>query len=423
MRIPRTIRPVLLALAIALAALVGQVTAQSITLDMPSWQATEPGTSDWWKALIADFETRNPGAAIEFTHEPFSGYNQKMVTRFAGGNPPDIFHMPAANFMVYAQEGWLAPLDERLAAADSPVLSEWSPVQPTCSYEGQTLCVVVLGYGYVLGWNQAAFEEAGLAGPPTTSEELIEMAKALTVDKDGDGTIDQYGFVFPTVTNAGVETTAGSFIFEYGPDTHWVDAEGNLQRDAIKYAWTQMRRMIDDGSVPLGLDNNGKRQFFVEGRAAMMLEGPWIQGNINSAAPEIQAGLRVAQTPFSGTVYGGASNVLAIPADIAPERQELAWEFIQLFTTSEWQAAYATIAGQPPARTGVLDAEFLAANPNMEQYVEAAAAARDYLPPAYVNEYTRFRDLAVEATLSAVVQDQDYDQVLDQFQAELRRLR
>jgi len=423
MRIPRTIRPVLLALAVALAALAGQVTAQSITLDMPSWQATEPGTSDWWKALIADFEARNPGVAIEFTHEPFSGYNQKMVTRFAGGNPPDIFHMPAANFMVYAQEGWLAPLDERLAAADAPVLTEWSPVQPTCSYEGQTLCVVILGYGYVLGWNQAAFEEAGLSGPPTTSEELIEMAQALTVDKDGDGTIDQYGFVFPTVTHAGVETTAGSFIFEYGADAHWVDAEGNLQRDAIKYAWTQMRRMIDDGSVPLGLDNNGKRQFFIEGRAAMMLEGPWIQGFINSAAPEIQAGLQVAQTPFGGAVYGGASNVLAVPADIASERQELAWEFIQLFTTSEWQAAYATIAGQPPARKGVLDAAFLAANPNMEQFVQAAAVARDYLPPAYVTEYTRFRDLAVEATLSAVVQDQDYDRVLDQLQAELRRLR
>ena len=419
----RTARHFVLALLLLVPAWIGTASAQTIVLDMPSWQATEPGTSDWWKALIADFEARNPGVRIEFTHEPFSGYNQKMVTRFAAGNPPDIFHMPAANFMVYAQEGWLAPLDERLAASGSPVLDQWTPVQSTCEYQGETLCVVVLGYGYVLGWNQTAFERAGLSGPPTTSDELIEMARVLTVDLSGDGNIDQYGFVFPTVTHPGVETTVTEFIFEYAPDAHWVDADGNLQRDAIKYAWTQMRRLIDDGSVPLGLDNNGKRQFWVEGRAAMMLEGPWIQGNINAASDEIRPGLQVALTPFSGTVYGGASNVLAIPADLPPERQELAWEFIQLFTSNEWQSAYATVGGQPPARDGVLSEDFLAANPNLRQFVSAASVARDYLPPAYVDQYTRFRDLVVEATLAAVVQGQDYDRVLDQLAADLRRLR
>jgi len=423
MRINRTARHAVLAAVLALSAWLGQASAQGLVLDMPSWQATEPGTSDWWKALIADFEAENPGVRIEFTHEPFSGYNQKMVTRFAGGNPPDIFHMPAANFMVYAQEGWLAPLDARLAAAGSPVLDTWSPVQSSCEYQGETLCVVVLGYGYVLGWNETAFARAGLSAPPTTSEELIEMSRLLTVDLDGDGTIDQYGFVFPTVTHPGVEATAAAFIFEYAPDAHWVDAAGDLQRDAITYAWTQMRRLIDDGSVPLGLDNNAKRQFYVEARATMMLEGPWIQGNINSATDEIRAGLRVAQMPFGGAVYGGASNVLAVPADIPAERQELAWEFIQLFTTPEWQAAYATVAGQPPARSGVLADAFLEANANMGTYVEAAAVARDYLPPTFVDNYTRFRDLVVEATLAAVVQGQDYDRVLDQLQTDLRRLR
>ena len=422
MRTHRTFRRVLLALAIALAFAVQSTHAQGIVLQMPSWQATEPGTSDWWKALIAEFEAQNPGVTIEFTHEPFASYNQTMVTRFAGGNPPDIFHMPAANFMVYAQEGWLAPLDDRLAGI-ADVMGDWTPVQSVCEYEGQTLCVVVLGYGYVLGWNQAAFEAAGLAGPPTTSDELIEVAKALTVDTTGDGVVDRYGFVFPTVTHPGVETTATSFLFEADPDGHWVNEAGELNREAITFAWTQMRRLIADGSVPLGLDNNAKRQFFVEGRAAMMLEGPWIQGNINSAADDVRPGLQVAPTPFSGTVYGGASNVLAVPADIAPDRQELAWKFIELFTSEEWQAKYATVAGQPPARAGVLDDAFLAANVNMQRYVSEANAAKDFIPPGMAENYTRFRDLVVEATLAAVVQGQDIDAVLNQLQRDIGRMR
>ncbi len=416
--IARALAAALLAGTLAL----GTATAQTLTLDMPSWQATEPGTSDWWNALIDEFEAQHPGVTIEFTHEPFAGYNDKMVTRFAAGNPPDILHLPAANFMIYAQEGWLAPLDDRLAESNSPVLSEWTPVQSSCQYEGQTLCVIVLGYGYVLGWNEAQFQEAGLSGPPTTSEELIEYARQLTVDRDGDGTIDQYGFVFPTVTHSGVETTATSFLFEADPDGHWVDAEGQLNRDAAKAAWAVMKQLVDDGSVPLGIDNNGKRQYFVEGRASMMFEGPWIQGNIDSAAPDIQAGLRVAPQPTSGEVYGGASNVLAIPAGLDPEREQLAWEFIELFTSPEWQAKYATIAGQPPARAGVLSDEILAENPNMQQYVQAADNARDYIPPGLEEDYTRFRDLVIEATLAVVVQGQDPDAALDQLQAEVDRI-
>ena len=413
----------LAALAVCAAALLSAATAQDTVLDMPSWQATEPGTSDWWNSLIEEFEAQNQGVEIEFTHVPFTNYNDQMVTRFAAGNPPDILHLPAANFMVFAQEGWLAPLDERLEAADSPVLDEWTPVQGACEYDGQTLCVIVLGYGYVLGWNEAAFDEAGLEGPPTTSDELIEFARQLTVDEDGDGTIDQYGFAFPTVTHPGVETTATSFIFEYSPDAHWVDEEGNLNRDAIKYAWDIMRQLVEDGSVPLGIDNNGKRQFFVEGRAAMMFEGPWIQGNIASAAPGVQENLRVAAQPTSGAVYGGASNVLAIPANISEEHQDLAWEFIQLFSTPEWQAQYATVAGQPPAREGVLSEEVLAEVPNMEQYVEAAENARNYIPQGMEENYTRFRDLAVEATLAVVVQGQDPDAALDQLQSQIARFR
>lgn len=417
------LRTMLAALLVMGFAWLSSASAQTIVLDMPSWQATEPGTSDWWNALIEEFEAQHPGVDIEFSHEPFAGYNDKMIARFAAGNPPDILHLPAANFMIYAQEGWLAPLDDLLASTDSPVLTEWTPVQGGCQYDGQTMCVIVLGYGYVLGWNEAYFEEAGLPGPPTTSDELIEYARALTVDKDGDGTIDQYGFVFPTVTHAGVETTATSFLFEYGPDAHWVDADGNLQRDAIKYAWSKMRQMVEDGSIPMGLDNNGKRQFFSEGRSAMMFEGPWIQGFINSAEPSVGENLRVAQQPLSGATYGGASNVLAIPADISPERQQLAWEFIQLFTSQEWQAKYSTIAGQPPARAGVLTDDFLAENPNMAVFVHAADTAKDYIPPGMEENFTRFRDLAIEATLAVVVQGQDPDTALDNLEREIARFR
>jgi multiple sugar transport system substrate-binding protein len=48
-------------------------------------------------------------------------------------------------------------------------------------------------------YNKDMFEAAGLDPDafPTTWEELEEVAKALTVDTDGDGVIDQYGLGWP----------------------------------------------------------------------------------------------------------------------------------------------------------------------------------------------------------------------------------
>ena len=50
----------------ALALLAGLSTstlasAQSVTLDFPSWQAEEPGFSEWWKGLIQEYEAKHAG--------------------------------------------------------------------------------------------------------------------------------------------------------------------------------------------------------------------------------------------------------------------------------------------------------------------------------------------------------------------------
>jgi len=59
----------------------------------------------------------------------------------------------------------------------------------------------------------------------------------------------------------------------------------------------------------------------------------------------------------------------------------------------------------------------------MQQFVSEANAAKDFIPPGMAANYTRFRDLVVEATLAAVVQEQDIDSVLNQLARDIARLR
>lgn len=392
--------------------------AQEIVLDFPSWQVTEPGTSDWYRALIEQFERENPGVKINFNHIPFTNYVRTMITRFAAGEVPDIFHVPAADLMAFAREGWLENLDPYLATTD--VLETWSPLQEGLQYEGNNVAVLVLGYGFVLGYNQKMLDEAGVA-VPTTVEELLEVAKAVTKDVDGDGLIDQYGMSFPTVKHAGLYNEATKHILNAGG--HWTNENGELNRPAIIAGLTTLKAMLDSGAVPMGLDNNGKRQFWIEGKAAMMTEGPWIEGYIDSAPADVRPHLRVAPLPFANGPVGGASNVLAIAADLPPERKELAWKFIELMTRPESQKLYASIGGQPPARAGVVDDEILAARPNMKLYAEQAEIAVDYTAPGTQLYFTQFRDAALDMILEVLLNNADPNRALDQLEQRLRRVR
>src|SRR5947207_11448392 len=108
-----------------LAATIGGVVASAviaqtkpIELEFPSWQIEEPGISDYWTELIKAFEARHPNVKIKKQQVPFREYVDKLTARFAGNNPPDIVHLPTRNFLSFASQGWLSPLDADLAQTD-----------------------------------------------------------------------------------------------------------------------------------------------------------------------------------------------------------------------------------------------------------------------------------------------------------------
>ena len=107
-------------LAACCAGLAASAGAQpkAVELEFPSWQIEEPGNAEYWTELIKAFEAKNPNVRIKKQQVPFREYIDKMTVRFAGNNPPDIVHLPTRNYLAFASQGWLAPLDEYLAQTD-----------------------------------------------------------------------------------------------------------------------------------------------------------------------------------------------------------------------------------------------------------------------------------------------------------------
>ena len=128
-------------------------------------------------------------------------YNQKMIANMTAGDLPDIFYVGPSAVRSYVDNGYVLPLDDYI---DSATLeSVWGTAQSIYRYDGKNIgsgSVYALPKDlscFAFAYNQDLFDAAGLDYPdpekPYTYDEFIEVCKKLTIDKDGDGEIDQWG--------------------------------------------------------------------------------------------------------------------------------------------------------------------------------------------------------------------------------------
>ena len=61
-------------------------------------------------AALRVFEDKNPGITVKSEYQDSGPYADKLATRFAGGNPPDVLNMANRSLLEYAQRGTLADL-------------------------------------------------------------------------------------------------------------------------------------------------------------------------------------------------------------------------------------------------------------------------------------------------------------------------
>ena len=393
--------------------------ADKIVLEFPSWQATEPGFSDWYNELIDEFESEHPNVEINFYQKPFKDYVNTLTVQFGAGNPPDIFISSKGTAPGLIDMGWLLPLDSRLEGTD--ILASWNPLQNGLKQNGHVYGVLLLGYGYSLYYNEKMFEEAGVSLPPTTLEELYEAAKKLTVDKDNDGNIDQYGFGMETAAgNPDVYTAAMNFVTGYG-GAFSRDGELTVHDPAVVKGLKMVDKLAEERLIPMGLTSSQKRSYFFEGKIAMIIDGPWVLALKESANPEVAKHIKVAIAPTnSGNVSGGLSNSIHIPKGISKEKEELVWQFIYELTKPKWQVRYMELAKCPAAREGVLTEELLNKIPEMKIFVTSSRMAVDALPSGYETQYNIFTRIVSDAVVKLMTTDESVESILDSLEQELK---
>lgn len=398
--------------ALGLAACSGSDSADdgdTITLEFPSWQAEDPAFGAWWNELIAAYEEDHPDVDIDFYQIPFDSYVDQLTTRFASNDQPELVHLPARNASEFASRGWLASIDDRLAGTDIP--ETWTPLQAEMQWEGEAYGVLLLGYGYTLYYNEALLEDAGV-DVPTTGEELVEAARAVT----GDGI---YGFGATTQQSPDNYTELMSFITGNGGAladgaTFTVDTP-----EAIK-GMEQYRAALAE--APAGNQTQQRNELFLNGNIAMLLDGPFFAAELDSATDDVKGSLHTAAPPFE-VVPGGVSNSIHLPSTLEGRTADAAWEFIELSASPEWQERYTELASVPAPRADSITDEALEDRPALELFQELADEAVTIFPEdaEQRQEFSRLSQIVSESAVRLITTEDPADEVAADLQEQLEQ--
>lgn len=262
------------------------------------------------KVIIPAFERANPGIKVDSVIYPYSDLLNKFITTSAAGNPPDVMR---------SDIGWVAQLAQQGLIQNVSKLKSFTSIKKNI-LPGPLATTRVKGQFYAfpddtntqaLFWNKADFAAAGISGPPTTINQLVADAQALTVPSK-----QQYGLgvdgtdiwnMAPYIWSMGGSFTNGTYT----------KASGYMDSSATKTAVTTLVNMLKAGYI--GSDFQGGasavsgEQGFPKGEYAMYIDGPWAVPTYSGLSPKPSYGIAAFPSGQAGSIstVGGEDTVVA----------------------------------------------------------------------------------------------------------------
>ena len=166
------------------------------------------------------------GVTVEISYVPWESQRATTLAKIASGNTPDILHGNSNQGTAeWVEMGAMTDLADLLSDEMKAELI------PTAFDELGTYAIPFLqSPEAAIFYRPALFEEAGVTPPPPgeawTWDEFIEAAQKLTIDKDGDGEPEQWGFAERGLSGFIAMKTYIPHLWAFGADIIESDGEG-----------------------------------------------------------------------------------------------------------------------------------------------------------------------------------------------------
>jgi len=318
-----------------------------------------PEVTEGWKNTLANFVEENPGITINYV--PVSGttwgeYLDKVATLIAGGEKPDTIWVATEGVLFLHSKKLMQPLDPYIEK-DKEELKEYLDDVAPALLEANKIEGKIYGMPYswnnmVIWYNKKMFDAAGVPYPKAdwTKEDFVNICKKLTIDRDGDGKPDQYGFA----VEPGYFTSTIPWIFASGTSLLSEDlSRSNANDPRIIEVMQFMQDLVYKHKVAPTPGYGPTFTLFMAGEIAMFGAGRW---PIMTFVPENFTNCDIQYWPLwtKNTPRKTLFGVDAFPLLSTSQNPEATWKFIKYMSRKDVVSKFVGERGAPIGNIPVL---------------------------------------------------------------------
>ncbi len=308
------------------------------TATLGQWESS-PAEGTALAAALAGFSAAYPNVTVK--QETVAGdYRAQMITRFGAGDPPDVFYVNAEYARDWADQGFLLPLDDYIAAQGfdtSPFIQPYLDIFK--GSDGKTYGLPKDGNTIAMAYNTDLVSAA-----PTTLDDLVTTAQALK----GTGTLKA-----PMCLNPGLDRGL-AFLYAQGGELLTADNTASAIQEPASVAAIQWYLDLFKDGLGMTASDMGDGwcgEALGKGDAAIVFEGGWLLGAM-AATPDIKWAFAEMPTGSIGEkVTISYTAAYGIGADSANKDQ--GWTVMQYLVGPEGMQKWTEGGIAVPSRTDV----------------------------------------------------------------------
>lgn len=318
------------ALTLLSLALLGQASAATITV----WTHFGENELVWLRDQAKTFEAKTNNK-VNIVSVPFDDLTTKFLQSAPKGQGPDLIVTQAHDRIgQMAAAGVIEPMDKYVTSRTD---LDKTAVQ-AMTYKGKLFGIPMFAESVALIYNKKLVPQA-----PTTWNALLSAAQS--AQKSGN-----LGFVMP-LDNAyltyGFTSAYGGYVFKNTGGTLNTKDLGLGNAGAVKAAGFINDLRYKYNLIPEGITGDAVKSAFTQGRAAMMISGPWDIDDIRKAG--IDFGIAPFPTPPGAS--GKWSPFVGVQGTIMnaySKNKAAAAQFAKAITTADAQISFNKAGGRIP---------------------------------------------------------------------------
>ena len=375
--------------AAAAATLATGAFAQEVTLgrffgaceDAGTDTTTSTGEACIIQSIINAAETEIDGVSINTLPTDWGNYYDQVKAAYAGGTPPDVHVMHRHRIPEFAGLGALAEISGDLETAGIDP-GDWSPAAlDAVSFKDGIYGVPMDFHANLWHVNMDVMEAAGLVengAPvlPSSPEELLAHAQQVKEATGKDYLAADFA-QFPI----GVRLVL-ALMWQQNANIFTDDGTATINTEAGKNSVTTITQLFDAGLANPQLNYADSQQAFLNGEAAILVNGTWVVDFYTAEAAKAEVGLNnyyVADFPtlFETGATWADSHMWAIPSTLEGEEKMAALKVLAFINDHniDWART-----GHMAVRKSVVASDAYTSLPHRDEYTGTAAIAKDTPP-------------------------------------------